>query len=67
MYRKTFTLKTYQRLFLLLTAALVSACEQPAKQYDYSIFAFGTLIDVTLYSEDKNQAEDAFAQLQKRF
>ncbi len=67
MYRKTFTLKTYQRLFLLLTAALVSACDQPAKQYDYSIFAFGTLIDVTLYSKDKDQAEDAFAQLQKDF
>ena len=67
MHRKTFKLKIYQRLFLLLVAALASACEQPEKQYDYSIFAFGTLIDVTLYSNDRALAEDAFAQLQKDF
>ncbi len=67
--------KTYQRLkpkiailaVLLLAAALLSSCEKPVTQYDYSIFAFGTLIDVTLYDVDKNQADTAFEQLQQHF
>ncbi len=67
MHKKTFELKIYQRLFLLLATTLTVACEQTTKQYDYSIFAFGTLIDVTLYSNDKDLAEDAFARLQKDF
>ncbi len=55
-------------LFTLLTAtSLLSACSQTAKQYDYSIFAFGTLIDITLYDVDQHQADDAFEQLQKDF
>ncbi len=66
MHRKTFSLKKHLLLLLLLTAFL-SACKQPEKQYVYSIFAFGTLIDVTLYSADKDQADKAFEQLQKDF
>ena len=67
MHRKTLSLKKYPRLFLLLAVLFTTACEQPEKQYDYSIFAFGTLIDVTLYSADKELADKAFARLQKDF
>jgi len=67
MYKKTFILKKYLPLITFIAAALLSACEQPVKQYDYSIFAFGTLIDVTLYSDNKNQADKAFELLQKDF
>ena len=67
MYRKTPDLKKTLLLALLLTATFLSGCEQAERQYDYSIFAFGTLIDVTLYSADKDQADEAFALLQKDF
>ena len=52
---------------LIISTLVVSACSQAEKQYDYSIFAFGTLIDITLYSVDQQQAETAFNQLQKLF
>ena len=52
---------------MLLSSIFITACERPTQQYDYSIFAFGTLIDVTLYGADKKQAETAFEQLQKNF
>lgn len=52
---------------LVFTSALLSGCGQPAKQVNYSIFAFGTLINITLYDVDKDLAETAFAQLQKDF
>jgi len=51
----------------LLSTILLSGCEKSAEQYDYSIFAFGTLIDITLYDIDKTLAETAFEQLQKDF
>ncbi len=58
-------------LLLLCTSVLLSACQQPEKplekQFNHSIFAFGTLIDITLYSVDANTANTAFAQLQKNF
>ena len=54
--------------FIFLGFALfLSACEKEPEQYNYSIFAFGTLIDITLYDVDKNQAQTAFEQLQKDF
>ncbi len=47
------------------------ACSQPnsqqTKQYDYSIFAFGTLIDISLYDVTQKQATAAFKQLQQDF
>ena len=42
---------------VLLFASLLSACEKPVQQYDYTIFAFGTLIDITLYDVSKKQAD----------
>ncbi len=63
-----YKLTRQHRLFIaFLAASLLSACEQPTKQYDYSIFAFGTLINITLYNVQNNQAENAFEQLQKDF
>ena len=52
---------------LMIGIALLSACEQPAKQYNYSIFTFGTLVDITIYGVDKELAETAFQLLQKDF
>lgn len=52
---------------LLSAAIILSACERRGQQYEYSIFAFGTLIDITLYDVDKNLADQAFAQLQHDF
>ena len=60
MHRKTFELKSAADLrnwafaSLIFASALLSGCEQPTKQHNYSIFAFGTLIDITLYDVDKN-------------
>jgi len=65
MHRKTPKPLIYR--LLLLSSILLGACEKPAQQYDYSIFAFGTLIDITLYDTDKKRAETAFEQLQKNF
>ncbi len=60
-------LKKWVLAMLVFASSLLSGCEQPAKQINYSIFAFGTLIDITLYDVDQNQAEAAFEQLQKNF
>lgn len=51
----------------ILATILLSACEKSVQQHDYSIFAFGTLIDITLYDVDKKQADYAFEQLQQMF
>jgi thiamine biosynthesis lipoprotein len=52
---------------LIFAHTLLTGCEQTAKEYNYSIFSFGTLIDITLYDVDKNQADAAFVQLQEDF
>ena len=67
MHRKTPVLTNHLLPITLLCAILLSACEQPLKQYDYSIFTFGTLIDITLYDVNKQQADAAFEQLQNDF
>jgi thiamine biosynthesis lipoprotein len=51
----------------LLSVCLLSSCTPNKQQYDYSIFTFGTLIDVTIYSVDKQLADTAFEQLQSMF
>lgn len=53
--------------FLFVAATLLGGCTQSARQYDYSILAFGTLIDITLYDVDRTQAEKAFDILQQDF
>jgi thiamine biosynthesis lipoprotein len=57
----------YLTVLLLSSTVFLGACEQPAKQYNYSILAFGTLIDITLYDINEKQARDAFTQLQQNF
>ena len=66
MYQKTFKSLSFYALFIIC-ANLLSGCEKTARQYDYSIFAFGTLIEITLYDIDKNRAETAYELLQKDF
>ncbi len=72
MHRKIFKLKNSELknlvlAILILASVLLSGCEQTAKQVNYSIFAFGTLIDITLYDVKQKQADAAFLQLQKDF
>ena len=68
MHTTTFNIaKIYLSATLLASAIILGGCEKQLQQYDYSIFAFGTLIDITLYANDKNQAEKAFAQIQQDF
>lgn len=73
MHRKTpkqITLSSAKKHLLttLFCATLfLSGCDRPVKQHQYTIFAFGTLIDISLYDVDKKQADAAFAQLQKNF
>lgn len=69
--KKTGPPRTISALFsagiVILSTLLLVACEKPVRQHDYTIFAFGTLIDVTLYDISKKQADTAFEQLQKMF
>ena len=67
MYRKIFKLNNLLWVVTSLSIVLLSACEQPAKSYNYSIFTFGTLVDVTVYDIDKKRADTAFERLQKDF
>lgn len=60
-------LKASKLITLVFCVALLCGCEKTAKQYNYSIFVFGTLIDITLYDVDADQASIAFEQLQKDF
>jgi FAD:protein FMN transferase len=46
---------------------MLSACGATPRQYDYSIFTFGTLVDITLYDVDEQLADEAFEKLQKDF
>ncbi|MCK4834417.1 MAG: FAD:protein FMN transferase [Gammaproteobacteria bacterium] len=52
---------------LLFSCLFLSACEQPDKEFNYSIFTFGTLVDITLIDTDKKKADAAFELLQKDF
>jgi len=52
---------------LLTTIFFLSACAPAEKKHTYSIFAFGTLVDISLYATDQQQADNAFNQLQLLF
>ena len=73
MHKTVFTLTHRRSSIAFIVACLcttiffLSACRPVEKKYNYSIFAFGTLIDVTLYATDQQQADNAFNQLQKLF
>jgi len=60
---------------VVLSTLSLSACdrsadkqaEQQQEKHDYSIFTFGTLVDISLYGVSRDQADEAFEQLQKDF
>lgn len=54
-------------IIALASMFVISACTQQEKQYNYSIFTFGTLVDITIFGVDKELAEAAFELLQKDF
>jgi len=55
--------------------AFLTACDRSAdkpaglqqEQYEYSIFTFGTLVNISLYGVSREQADEAFELLQKDF
>lgn len=58
----------FRRCLLPLIACFtLTACEKPHEQLEYSIFAFGTLIDITLFDVDRSQSENIFAHMQQSF
>lgn len=73
MHKKTFTLNnkylaiTALVICLAISVILTSACSQQKQQYNYSVFAFGTIVDITLYDTDQKTANTAFHQLQQLF
>ncbi len=59
----------FTRLFPLFFIVLLasSACAPSPTEYKTTIFAFGTLIDITLYDVTSKQANTAFAQMENDF
>ena len=56
------------RLFILLIALAVSACSQPKEPvFHDQFFAFGTLIDITLYGIEPGIAETISSQIESDF
>ena len=53
--------------FSIICIVALNACSQQARQYNYSIFTFGTLVDITIFGVDQELAEAAFEMLQKDF
>lgn len=52
---------------IIIISILLSACAPEKRQHEYTIFSFGTLIDITLYDVDENLAHTAFEHLQHKF
>ncbi len=55
------------RLLIVGAMVFLFACAKTEKQYDYTIFAFGTLIEISIFGTDEQLAEIAFQQLQQDF
>ena len=57
-----------KHLLVILVAVLISACHRPSPEVQEQQFiAFGTLISVTLYAVDEQQAQHAFQKLEQYF
>lgn len=54
-------------LLVLVCLPLLSACNNAPTSHHYSIFTFGTLVDISIYDIDKATADEAFQLLQKNF
>lgn len=46
---------------------ILASCSNKAQQHEYTIFAFGTLIEITLYDVDKKSADEVFTLLQSNY
>lgn len=55
------------RLTLSLLFAALCACSQPNEQHKHTVFAFGTLIDITLTGVSSQQAAQVFLELEQDF
>ena len=51
----------------LLLVVVLSACDERPREFKTTLFAFGTLIDITLYTVNAEQAEAAFDRLAADF
>lgn len=61
-------LATHLLAVLLLTSLLTAtSCSRQEREFHYSLFTFGTLVDITLYGTDQNAADAAFEKLQVDF
>jgi thiamine biosynthesis lipoprotein len=54
-------------LFVLWSSLWLTACERTPEKHHQDFYVFGTLVGVTLWAADDEQARDAFAELQARF
>lgn len=54
-------------LAFCLLLPLLAACNKPPAEHHYSLFTFGTLVDITIYDSDRDTADAAFRQLQQDF
>ena len=69
------TAASAMRLGIFCLLAFLTACDRSAdksaeqlqEQHDYSIFTFGTLVDISLYGVSRDLADEAFEQLQRDF
>jgi thiamine biosynthesis lipoprotein len=52
---------------LLASLVTVTSCSRQEREFHYSLFTFGTLVDITLYDTDQATADAAFGKLQADF
>ncbi len=57
----------FSLLILLVFMLLASACDSEKREFQTAIFAFGTLIDITLLDVTADQANIAFDRLEQNF
>lgn len=54
-------------IFILWSSLWLTACERAPEKHHQDFYVFGTLVGVTLWTADDDQARAAFAELQARF
>jgi len=55
------------KIFILFLFLSITACERTPEEHHHSSLHFGTLIDITLYDVNADQADAAFKQLDEDF
>ncbi len=68
---KSFLSESFTAFLLIISSLLmfcsISACSQKKTEYQTTLFSFGTLIDITLYDINVEQATRAFTRLEQDF